>query len=310
MRGASPVVIGALCAVGAALFFSVNDMAVKVLSGGYPLHQVIFTRSAIGITFMAALVMPFAGGTALLRTRQAGWHMLRGFLVFFTNMSYFLALSAMPIADATAIFYVSPVMIALFSIAFLGEKVGPRRWLAITVGLVGALVMIRPGSESFSPVALLPLVAAAGYAGLHTLTRKLGATESAVTMAFYLQVAFLLFSSGFGLAFGDGRLDPQDGTAWSFLLRGWIWPEGRDWLVFSLAGLGTAAAGVLIAQAYRLCEAALVAPIEYIGLPMAIFWGLIIFGEWPDTYGWSGIALILISGLYMLFRETRSMRLS
>jgi Predicted permeases len=299
--------IGALCAVGASAGFTLNDMSVKSLSGGYPLHEVILIRSVVALVVLLAVIVPLSGGYGLLRTRQPGKHLIRGAFVVFSNICFFVALAAMPIANATAIFFVSPLVIALFSVVFLGETVGPRRWTAIAAGLVGVVVMIRPGSDAFTPVALLPLLAATGYAGLQIMTRRMGLGEKAPTMAFYIQITFLLFSLLFGLFAGSGRWAGQgEGAALEFLLRAWIWPRPEDLPFFLLAGLGTALGGLLISQAYRLCEAALVAPLEYVAMPMAILWGLAVFGEWPDGIAWIGITLILGAGIYMIWRETRN----
>ncbi len=306
MRTLSVPAIGALCAFGASLAFTLNDMSVKFLSGGYPLHQVIMLRSVVALAIVLAVVVPLMGGYARLRTRQPGKHLIRGLFVVGSNMAFFMALAAMPIADATAIFFVSPLLIALFSVVFLGETVGPRRWSAIAVGLLGVIVMIRPGTDAFTPVALLPLLAATGYAGLQTMTRKMGLGESAASLAFYTQITFFLFSLVFGLSTGDGRFDPGGDSPLSFLLRAWIWPQAGDWPFFLLAGIGTALGGLMISQAYRLCEAALVAPLEYVAMPMAIFWGLVVFGEWPNPVSWIGISMILGAGIYMVFRETRA----
>lgn len=304
----STTAVGALCTLGASIAFTVNDMAIKSLSGAYALHQVVLIRSAIGLAILLAVILPLTGGLSQMRTRQPGKHLIRGLFVLGSNMAFYAALAVMPIADATAIFFVSPLMIALFSVVFLGERVGPHRWGAIAAGLLGALIMIRPGTESFTAVALLPLLAAAGYAGLQVMTRAMGLGERATTMAFYTQMTFLSFSMAMGLVAGDGRFDPGGDSAGAFLLRAWSWPEAADWPFFLLAGVGTALGGLLIAQAYRICEAALVAPLEYIAMPIAIFWGLVVFGEWPDSIAWIGISLILGGGIYMIFRETRAAR--
>lgn len=307
-RALSTTAAGVLCTLGASFAFTVNDMAIKALSGGYALHQVVLIRSAIALVILLAVILPLTGGLSQMRTRRPGKHLIRGLFVLGSNMAFYAALAVMPIADATAIFFVSPLMIALFSVIFLGERVGPHRWGAITVGLMGALIMIRPGSESFSTVALLPLLAAAGYAGLQVMTRSMGLGERATTMAFYTQMTFLGFSMAMGLAAGDGRFDPGGDSAGAFLLRAWSWPQGEDWPFLVLAGVGTALGGLLIAQAYRICEAALVAPLEYSAMPIAIFWGLVVFGEWPDSVAWIGITLILGGGVYMIFRESRAAR--
>lgn len=304
--GLSTITIGTLSAVGASLAFSLNDMSVKFLSGGYPLHEVVLIRSVIALTILLGVMVPLSGGFGLLRTRQPLKHLARGALILASNMSFFVALAAMPIADATAIFYVAPVMIGLFSVLFLGETVGPWRWTAIGVGLLGVVVMIRPGAGSVSLVALLPVVAATCYAALNTLTRHIGLRETALTMTCYTQFTFFGFSLLFGLVAGHGQFAPgPDSPALDFLLRGWIWPRLADLPFFLLCGIGTALGGFLIAQAYRSCEAALIAPLEYAAMPMAIFWGVMIFGEWPDGISWIGISMILGAGITMIVRESR-----
>ncbi|MCA2011879.1 DMT family transporter [Cereibacter sphaeroides] len=304
--GLSPTTLGALCAVGASLGFSLNDMSVKFLSGGYPLHEVVLIRSLVALTILLAVLVPMSGGYGILRTRQPFKHLLRGLFIVCANMTFFIALAAMPMADATAIFFVSPLLIGLFSVIFLGETVGPRRWTAIGAGLLGVVIMIRPGSGSFSLIALLPLIAATAYAALNTLTRHIGVRETAVSMATYTQFTFLGFSLLFGLVAGHGEFSPgPESASLDFLLRGWVWPRAADIPFFLLCGLGTAMGGLLIAQAYRTCEAALVAPLEYAAMPMAIIWGVTIFGEWPDAIAWIGIALILGSGIYMILREAK-----
>lgn len=298
--------IGALCALGASVAFSLNDLAIKALSGGYPLHQITLIRAVLALMVTLGVVMPLTGGFHQLRTSRPVLHLIRSGFIVASNLAFYAAVAAIPLADATAIFFVSPLLLAVFAMVFLGERVGPWRWGAITAGLVGVALIIRPGSDAFAPVALLPLAAAACYAASSTITRRLGLRDSAATLAFYIQITFLLFSTVVGLSIGDGRLDDGgQGAALAFLTRAWIWPPIADWPLLALAGLGSAVGGLLISQAYRLCEAALVAPLEYAALPMAILWGFLIFGELPDAVAWCGIALIIMAGLTMIWRETR-----
>lgn len=129
-------------------------------------------------------------------------------------------------------------------------------------------------------------------------------TESAATLNFYVQCGFVLVSVTMGLTVGDGHLSGSSDPSLTFLLRPWVWPPASDWPVFLATGLAVAIGGLLISQSYRLCEAALVAPFEYAAMPLAIFWGVTIFGHWPDLTAWVGIALICGAGLYTLWRET------
>jgi S-adenosylmethionine uptake transporter len=297
------------------LAISVNDMLIKQLSGGYPLHEIVFFRAAIGIVFSLALVQ-YEGGLQILKTSQAGWHILRGALVVVSNMAFFLALAAIPLADATALFFVAPLFITLLSIPILGERVGIMRLSAVAVGFLGVIIMQRPWADAGALqasrlVLLLPVIAALTYALNQLMTRRLGVRSKASALSVYIQGVFLVVSIGFFLVAGDGRF-AQGSTSASvqFLLRAWVWPASGD--LWVLLGLGANAAiiGYCLSQAYRIADAATVAPFEYIGLPLSVFWGLVIFGDLPKWEVWVGIALILGSGLFVFLRERSKAKIS
>lgn len=294
---------GVLAAVGGAAVLSVNDVAIKFLSGSYALHQVILTRSLISITFLLVF-MGLSGGYRQMLTRRPRGHLLRVSLVLVSNITYFLGLAALPLADAVAIAFVSPLVVTLLSVVILGETVGPRRWGAVVVGLIGVLVMMRPGAGALQPAAILVLISAFSYASTHMMTRRMRDTESAATLNFYVQCGFILVSATMGLTVGDGRFSGSSAPSLAFLFRTWVWPPMADWPAFLATGLSVAIGGLMVSQAYRQCEAALVAPFEYAAMPLAILWGVTIFGQWPDPTGWLGIALICGAGLYVLWRET------
>jgi drug/metabolite transporter (DMT)-like permease len=237
-------------------------------------------------------------------TRRPLDHLFRVCIVMVSNITYFVGLSLMPLADAVATAFVSPLLVTLMSAVILREQVGPRRWAAVLVGLVGVLIMTRPGAGVIQPAAILVLISALCYASSHMMTRRMRHTESAMTLNFYVQVGFILVSLGFGLVAGDGHLAQAPGGTWEFLFRPWIWPPLADWWAYLATGMAVGIGGLMMSQAYRTTEAALVAPFEYIGMPMAIFWGVLVFGTWPDATAWAGIALICGAGLYTLWRET------
>ena len=299
-----PNLIGIACVVGAASTFATQDMAVKWLSGDYPLHQIIFVRAVVALALILALLVPLEGGYANLRSRRLPLHLLRGLAVVISNMAFFTGLATLSLGEATAIFFVAPLFITALSVWLLKEQVGPRRWLAVAVGLVGVMIMLRPGGDSFRWAALLPMTAALAYAFLQIFTRKLGMVEKASSMAFYIQVTFLAVSSVIGLAFGDGRLADAGSPEIDFLFRAWVWPSAADALAMLAIGTLSAAGGYLISQGYRLSEAALVAPFEYVAIPLAVFWSVLLWGHWPDAQSWLGIALIGSAGLYVFYRET------
>ena len=143
---------------------SINDMLIKQLSGGYPLHEIVFARSAIGILF-TLIVVQIEGGFGILKTRRPLLHVLRGLLVVVANMTFFLALAAIPLADATALFFAAPLFITVLSIPILGEKVGVVRLTAVAIGFAGVVIMQRPWAgagelQANRLVLLLPVIAA------------------------------------------------------------------------------------------------------------------------------------------------------
>jgi S-adenosylmethionine uptake transporter len=299
--------------LGGVAAISINDMLIKQLSGGYPLHQIVFSRSAIGILF-SLIFVKIEGGWHLLKTDQPALHILRGLLVVVANMTFFVALAALPLADATALFFAAPLFITLLSIPMLGEKVGPIRMAAVFVGFIGVVIMQRPwaGTETLQAsrlVLLMPIIAALTYALNQLLTRKLGVKAKASVLSVYIQAVFIVVSVGFFVVAGDGRFAAETANpSVQFLLRAWVWPPQEDWLIFGGLGFNAAIIGYALSQAYRLADAATVAPFEYVGLPLAVFWGLVIFGDLPEWEVWIGISLIMGSGLFVFLRERQKAR--
>ncbi|ABG33536.1 EamA/RhaT family transporter [Roseobacter denitrificans] len=295
------------------LAISVNDMLIKQLSGDYPLHELVFLRSALGLAFSMFLVQ-MEGGWRILKTRQPVLHAIRGLLIVAANMSYFAALAALPLADATALFFAAPLLITLLSIPILGEKVGILRMTAVLVGFCGVILMQRPwaGAETLEVsrlVLLLPVFAALMYALNQLMTRKLGVSSKASALSVYIHMSFIVVSLGFYLVAGDGRFAAgTENPSLQFLLRAWIWPSGADWWFILGMGANAAIIGYCLSQAYRIADAATVAPFEYVGLPLAVFWGWLIFAQLPVWEVWAGIALILGSGLFVFLREQQKAR--
>ena len=287
---------------------TVNDMLIKLLSGDYPLHQMIFLRSVIGIVFSLALVQ-LEGGFNILRTDKPLLHLLRGLLLVVSNLSFFTALAVLPLADTTALFFVAPLFITLLSIPLLGERVGIRRISAVLVGFAGVLVMQQPwSSEGLGTgerlVLLLPVLAAFTYALCQIMARRLGATAKASALAVYIQGTFILISLGFWIIAGDGRYaEGTDNASLQFLLRPWRRPDVDDSLLFLALGVLSGVIGYSISQAYRLAQPATVAPFEYVAMPLAVLWGWLIWDYLPSAQILVGIILIMGAGLYVFLRE-------
>jgi drug/metabolite transporter (DMT)-like permease len=293
---------GILCIIAGMLVIIGNDVAIKWMSGDYPIHQIVLTRSLVAIP-ITLLIAWFDGGWRRLKTRRPLLHLARGLLIVVANMCYFLALAAMPLADAMALFFVAPLFITALSVPMLGETVGIRRWLAVLAGLVGVLIMLRPASGVFQLAAMLPIIAALAYALMQMLTRRLGVTDGAAAMALYIQLTFVVVSAVIGLSIGDGRFAGSEHASLDFLLRAWHWPTPVDagWMVF--CGVCVAFGGYLLSQAYRLAQASVVAPFEYTALPWGVILGFLLWGEIPTPVTVAGMVLVVGSGLYVLYRE-------
>jgi drug/metabolite transporter (DMT)-like permease len=220
-------------------------------------------------------MVPLNGTLSILNTQRIGLHVLRASFVVFANLCFFLGIAALPLADAVAIFFISPFLITIASVLFLGEVVGPRRWSAIVVGMIGVLIVLRPGTAAFQVASLLPMAAAFGYAGLHIMTRILRDSENAVSMTFYIQMVFIVVCILFGLFFGDGKFADQSNASMAFLFREWRVPASNDLPLMLILGIFASVGGYCISQAYRLGEAAIVAPVEYVAMPLSIAWGIL-----------------------------------
>lgn len=292
---------------------SINDVMVRQLSGGYPLHQIVLFRSVIG--FICILPLIYAeGGLSVLKTDRPFLHALRGLLIVLSNMTFFVAIAVAPLAEVTAIFFIAPLLITLLSIPMLGEKVGRLRMAAVAIGFAGVILMQRPweGAEARDAqwyIMFLPVIAALCYAIMQLMTRKLGQSAKVPALIAYIQIAFILVSAGFYLTVGDGRF--AEGTSdpsLIFLFRPWVWPQPGDWVFLVGLGLNSSIVGYCLSQAYRLADAATVSPFEYTGLPLAVFWGWLFWSEIPDLAVWSGIFLIMGAGLFVFFREQQKSR--
>jgi drug/metabolite transporter (DMT)-like permease len=172
---ARPAGILFLCA--GAFVFSLQDVAIKWISGTYPVSQVLAVRSVVA--FAPILLLHLDGGLAGLRTRRLGLLLFRGGLLFLSYIAYYLAIAAIPLAEAVSLFYSAPLFIVALSVPLLGERVALRQWLAVLFGFLGVLVVCQPGVRALDPAALLSILSAVLYAGGAVLARDLGRTERA-----------------------------------------------------------------------------------------------------------------------------------
>ena len=270
------------------------DTVIKMLSGGYALHQLVFIRAAVSMIILLPILLRH--GIMALNTERLGAHLLRGVLLVMANMTFYTGLASLPLAQASSVVFFAPVIITVFSWYFLGEQFGPFRWLAVLVGLVGMILVVQPFSVHIELAYLWPLAAAFCYAGFTTVTRHIGRTESAALLAVTAQGSFLLASSVIGLLVGHGEFAGHADPGIEFLLRAWRWPPAGD--VVYLAGIGALSAitALSLSYAYRSAQASFLAPFEYTILPLVLLWGYLVFNEFPNTMALFGIVLIAAGG--------------
>ncbi|WP_052103980.1 MULTISPECIES: DMT family transporter [Lysobacter] len=264
--------------------FALMDAGLKQLAGIYPAMQVASLRGASSLPFILVWVLASTGLAPLLRVRWS-LHLLRGAIGIAMMASFAFALRSLPLTTAYSIFFVAPLLITALSVPILGEHVGPRRWTAIAIGLLGMLVLLRPSGEGMlSWAALAVLFAATGYAVSALTVRVLARTDSSASMIVWLLVM---------LALGAGAL------AWP----NWVPLRLQDGWVIAGIGLAGAIGQYAITEAFRTGSASLLAPLEYTALVWGVLLDVTIWGVLPDAVTWLGAGIIVASGLYMLRRE-------
>ena len=286
---------------------SLNDVVMKFLSDSYSLHQLVLIRSTVGL-FLCLLILQFEGSWRVLKIDKKLLLIFRCLMMVTTNLLYFTALVMLPLADATALFFVAPIFISILSSILLKETIGKRRITAIIVGLAGIIIVMRPLSGATNNIHFLifflPVAAAFCYALSQVTARKLGATARASAMSFYLHLTFILVSIVFGVTIGDGKyVSISSNPSLVFLFRPWEWPSLMDWPLLIFLGVLSGVVSYCVTKAYVLAEASFVAPFEYIAVPLATLWGWLVFGYLPDFWTTSGILVIIFSGLYIYRRE-------
>ena len=294
---------GILLITAGMIVFGAQDVIIRLLSGDYSAMEIMFIRGLVALLPMGLFVY-WEGGLTSLKIPHPFINLLRGLLMVCSYTAYYMSLAAMPIAEVTAIFFVSPLIITLLSVLFLGETVGRRRWAAVIAGFAGVLVIVQPGSGSLDPVAFLPLAASITYAGSVIITRRIGRTQSGASLAFFAMLTFIAVSGLAGVVMGDGSFADDSHPSLSFLLRAWVVPGARDMLMLGAIGLIAGIGFYCLSQSYRIAPASVVAPFEYISMPLAVLWGIAVWAEYPPPATLIGIAMIIGSGIYVLHRES------
>jgi len=265
------------------VFLGTSDVMAKYLSATLPSIEIAWIRF---LSFAVIMVPAMLPGSPLyaLRSDRPGLQLMRGVALLASSLFFISGLRFLPIAEASATGFVAPLFVTALSIVFLRESVGVRRWIATAVGLIGVLIILRPGSSAFHPAAFFPIVSALAWACTLIMTRMMSCRERAITTMTYSSIAGVCVLSA---------LVP-------FV---WVTPSWHDILFGVLIGVASTAGQWIVVLAFRYADASVLAPFSYSQLLWVSLLGFVIFGEVPDVWTVTGAVFIVASGLYTAHRE-------
>lgn len=269
--------------LGGMFLFSAVDTQAKFLTSDYHPTQIIWFRQ-IGL-FIGVMILLAMKGPNILKTRQPALQLTRGALAICSGLLFVFAIRHAQLVDAVAVSFVAPFFLTILGALFLGEKIGIRRWSAVVVGFIGAMIIIRPGTGAVHPAVLLVVIAALVYAMRQVIGRKLADTDKThTTVAYTAIVGSLLISLPMPFV--------------------WRTPETTTHilLIISMATMG-AVAEVLVIKALEVAEAVVVAPIHYTLIIWGTIYGYLVFDQLPDIWTWTGTAIIVAAGIFTLRRS-------
>jgi len=273
-----------LLVIAAVTLYATIDGLAKLMMQDMDVMQIIWARFAFALPLLPIIVG--RRWPELLHVERPGLLIARGLIPIVAGISIVLALSAMPLADATALMFVSPLMLTALAVPLLGEHVGLHRWSAVVIGFLGVLVIVRPGGGAMQGVALLPLLTALLYALYQIATRVLSRTTPPLVSFAYMVIV---------------------GTVGSTLALPFVWrtPDALGWTLMAASGLLHGLAHYLVTRAFALAPAAVLAPFNYAQLIGATAFGYLVFGDLPDRWTIVGALVIVAAGLYVAYRERR-----
>jgi drug/metabolite transporter (DMT)-like permease len=280
--------LGIACKVAATLFFALMFAAIRWLGPYFPLGEIVFFRSVLGLPVIVVAAF-LTGGPSLLFTRRIDSHALRSIAGTISMFCNFAAYIFLPLADATAIGFAAPLFVVILAALMLSERVHVYRWSAVVLGFIGVLIIAGPeGGVSRSALygAFFALTGAGLTAVAMIFLRRMSAHEHSITIAFY----FMLTSAAVALI-----------TA----LFGWNIPTGEQALVLIFTGLAGGTGQLFLSFSYRFSEASALAPFDYAAMIWAVALGYFLFGELPAPQVWVGGVIVIAAGLLILWRERR-----
>ena len=291
-----------LCVLSGVGLASGQDAIVKVMSSGYPAYETLMFRCVGSVPVLVALLW-YQGALGKLMTPHWRRVVLRGVILGLAYLCFVLAIAAMPIADAVAIYFTMPFFVAGLAGPMLGEHVRIHRWLAIIAGFVGVIIMVRPGATVFEPASIFALLSAFGYATGQMISRPISHLVQPVIIATWQNGIYFIIGLGLAILFNFGIVGDYSHPSLVFLSRSFVMPSVIDAAILLAHGVLAGSAMMFYVNAYKYGEANFVAPFEYSAMIWAVLYGLTLFGHFPGIHTLTGAAIVIAAGIMMIWRD-------
>jgi drug/metabolite transporter (DMT)-like permease len=297
------IAMGVIVIILTVFAMSTADAVIKYVSSTFPLWQIYVVRSLVVIPVLSAFAL-FFPRPALIKSMATGWSFLRGVLLALMYIAIYAAIPVLSLSTIAASLYTAPLFIALFSGLLIGEPVGPRRWTAIGIGFLGVLVILRPTSDAFSPLALIPVSAAIFYALAAIITRAKCPDEPPVMLALALNFSLLAVGAMATAAIVLWQPNAAEAAFYPFLLGYWVAMGPREWTIIAVLAALMVAISLGLAKAYQSAPPTVIATFDYSYLPFSVLWSFAVFAQPPDAPTIIGMLMIAGAGLLVVWRRS------
>ena len=286
----------------AMMVFSVQDSLMKYIYSFVSLYEVYLVRTLVSLVIML-LFLKLTKKPIVFKTQYPLLTFCRVILFFFGFSSFYISLTVMPLATATALFFVTPFLITIFANLFLKEHIGPRRWAAVIIGFIGVYIVLNPDFRNFDYLSLTPILCAFCYSLSMIIIKKTSEKDSVYTQTFTFYFGAIIISSIFYFFIGDGQYNTSNHPASQFIFREWFENLEVSMLLMIVTGITASAAFLLLFTAYSIASPSVVSPFEHSILLWSSLSGWIFFDEILNLRTFIGIFVIVTSGIYIFMRE-------
>jgi len=284
------------------LAFAVQDSIMKYIYSFVSLYEVYLIRTLVSLIIIL-LFLQITKKPIVFKTQYPVLTFCRVILFFFGFSFFYISLTVLPLATATALFFVTPFLITIFAKFILKEQIGPRRWSAVIIGFIGVYIILSPDFDNFDYMSLTPIACAFCYSLSMIIIKMTSEKDSVYTQTFAFYIGAVIISLFFYFTFGDGKYDTVDHPASQFIFREWFNNLENSILFMVATGFTASAAFILVFSAYRITSPAVVSPFEYSILLWSTLSGWFFFNEVPDLKTLVGMILIVCGGIYIFIRE-------